>query len=185
MSITKVSDFSIADVSVSEVKKNKAGGEAAYLKCNEDSIILQTDILKVVNNQDNTVELNIDGTKFSNLISAFESIAETTFGEDEEENKIENTTLRTCVSDNNSIKLNIIDGKTMMFDSKKNKTDVIEVESNVQILVQPAGIWCKNKEYGVSFRLLQVKVLDKEESLQEYAFVDDDNDYYDVVPNDF
>mgnify|MGYP003965520277 FL=1 len=73
----------------------------------------------------------------------------------------------------------------MMFDSKKNNTDLLDLDSNVQILVQPAGIWSKNEEYGVSFRLLQVKVLEKEETLQEYAFVDDDNDYYDVIPNDF
>lgn len=185
MSITKVSDFSIADVSVSEVKKNKAGGEAAYLKCNGNSIILQTDILKVVDNQDNTVELDIEGSEFSKLVTAFESITESVFGEDEEENKIESNTLRPTISDNNTIKLNVIEGKTMMFDSKKNNTDLLDLDSNVQILVQPAGIWSKNEEYGVSFRLLQVKVLEKEETLQEYAFVDDDNDYYDVIPNDF
>lgn len=185
MSITKVSDFNVGNVSVSEVKKNKAGGKAAYLKYEGNSVILQTDIINVVNYQDNAVELNIESSEFSKLVTAFESIAENVFGEDDDENKIENSSLRPCVSEDNTIRLNVIEGKTMMFDSKKNNTDVLEENSKVQILVQPAGIWNKNNEYGVSFRLLQVKVLEKEESLQEYAFVDDDNDYYDVIPNDF
>ena len=171
MSITKVSDFNLDNLSVSEVKKNKAGGEAAYLKYGENSVILQTDILNVVNYKDNAVELNIEGSEFSKLILAFESIAETTFGEDEEKNKIENSSLRSCISEDNTIRLNVIDGKTMMFDSKKNNTEVLEGNSKVQILVQPAGIWSKNGEYGVSFRLLQVKVLEKEESLQKNIFV--------------
>ena len=34
-------------------------------------------------------------------------------------------------------------------------------------------------------KLSEVKVLEKEDSLQDYAFVDDENDYYDVIPNDF
>ncbi len=180
MSITKVSDFNIEDLFVSEVKKNKAGGEAVYLKYNGNSVILQTNILNVVNNQDNTVELNCNGTTFLNLIRELESLAETTFGGGEVSHK-----LRTVVSEDFTIKLNVIKGKTMMFDSKKNNIDVLEDDSNVQILVQPAGIWSKNLEYGVSFILLQVKVLEKEDILQDYAFVDDENDYYDVIPNDF
>ena len=183
MSITKVSDVQIENLFISEIKKNKAGGEAAYLKYNDSSIILQTDILNVVNYQDNAVELSIEGSKFLNLVTIFESFAETAFCKEDEE---ENCTLRSTLSENNTIKLNIIDGKTMMFDSKKNNIDQLEIDTKVQILVQPTGIWCKNNEYGVSFKLLQIKVLEKEESLQDYSFVDDEeNEYYDVIPNDF
>jgi len=180
MSITKVSDLKIENVFVSDIKKNKAGGEAAYLKYDGNNIILQTDILNVISNQDNTVEFNCENTTFLKLIIYFESLAEKAFGKEEN-----SCTLRSTVSDNNSIKLIIIDGITKMFDSKKNSTDLLDNETKVQILVQPTGIWNKNQEYGVSFRLLQVKVLEKEETLEDYAFVDDENDYYDVVPNDF
>lgn len=183
MSITKVSDVQIENLFISDIKKNKAGGEAAYLKYNDSSFILQTDILNVVNFQDNGIELNIEGTKFLNLITIFESFAETAFHNEDEE---QITTLRPTLSVDNTIKLNVIDGKTMMFDSKKNSIDQLEIDSKVQILVQPTGIWCKNQEYGVSFKLLQVKVLEKEETLQDYSFVDDDeSEFYDVIPNDF
>ena len=178
MSITKVSDFNIDNIFVSEVKKNKAGGEAVYLKHDNNNIILQTDLLNILSNSENTVEFNCDETTFLDRISELEILAHQTFGGDE-------SNLRTIISDSNSIKLNITEGNTMMFDSKKNNIDTIENNSNVQILVQPAGIWYKNQEYGVSLKLLQVKVLEKDSSLQEYSFVDDENDYYDVIPNDF
>jgi hypothetical protein len=178
MSITKVSDFNIENVSVSEVKKNKSGGEAAYLKYDNNTLILQTDILNLVSSEEKFLELNCDGTKFMNIITLLEQLAESTFRSEEHN-------LRSVISDDYSIRLAVVENQTMMFDSKKNSTDCIESENNVQVLVQPAGIWCKNQEYGVSFKLLQVKVLEKEESLQDYAFVDDDNDYYDVIPNDF
>lgn len=178
MSITRVSDFNIENVSVSEVKKNKAGGEAVYLKYDNNTLILQTDILNLVSSEEKSLELNCDGTKLMNIITTLEQLAESTFGNEE-------NNLRSLVSDEYTIKLGVIENKTMMFDSKKNSTDSIEVGNDVQLLVQPTGIWCKKSEYGVSFRLLQVKVLEKEETLQDYAFVDDDNDYYDVIPNDF
>jgi hypothetical protein len=177
LSITKVSDLNISDVFVSEVKKNKAGGEAVYLKLNDDNIILQTDTLNVVNNQDKILEFECQSTKFVDVINDLEELAENTFGSEE-------INLRPSISEDNILKLGIND-QTRMFDSKRKFIDNLEIESKVQILIQPAGIWSKNQECGLSFKLLQVKVLEKEEILQEYSFVDDENEFYDIVPNDF
>jgi hypothetical protein len=178
MSIIKVTDFNLSNVSVSEIKKNKAGGEAVYLNYEENNVFLQTDVLNVNNNESNFLEVDCSDTKFLDVIKDLEKLALETFGNEE-------FNLRSVLSETNSVKLNIINDKTTMYDSKKNTIDSINSDVDIQILIQPVGIWCKNQEYGLSFVLHQVRVLEKEDTLHHYAFVDDENDFYDIIPNDF
>lgn len=197
MSIVRVKDFNLDSLNVSELRKNKAGGKAVYLKyslgrknkaCEYDNnleveetnlqnLILQTDILNVKEFSTNSLTVNCMDSLFLEVIQQIESHATEKFS-------TETNKLRSLINEN-SVKLNIIEDKTLMFDSEKKVISLLENNTNVQLLIQPIGIWIKDDEYGMSCRLLQVKVLEKEELLQEYAFIDDENEFYDIVPNDF
>ena len=64
-----------------------------------------------------------------------------------------------------------------IFDHNKNPTDMSAIRrgSSIQAIVQLVGVYLVAKEFGCSWKVTQVKVL-QNRNIEGYAFVDDDDD---------
>lgn len=183
MSIICVKDINVEDIIFTGKHKNKGGGEAVYVSYNNNpKFVLQTDKIYcnsgIIDN--NYIELETNNTLFGDIISSFESKIKTIY-EDEE------NSLRSCITDN-KIKLGIQNNnnfKTTIYSSDKKELYSINDSIFLQCLIQIAGIWFKNNEYGISWKLLQIKTYDKELILDGYSFLDDGIDVHDVIPDNF
>ena len=183
MSIICVKDINVEDIIFTGKHKNKGGGEAVYVSYNNNpKFVLQTDKIYcnsgIIDN--NYIEIEIDNSLFGDVVLSFETKIKDMYENDD-------NCLRSCITDN-KIKLGIQNNKnfkTTIYTSDKKELDSINVSINLQCLIHVAGIWFKNNEYGISWKLLQIKTYDKELILDGYSFLDDGIDVHDVIPDNF
>jgi hypothetical protein len=68
--------------------------------------------------------------------------------------------------------------KFSVFDGTKNKVNLLDINSKgsrVTAIVQWTGIWLAGGKFGASWKIQQLRVVPRA-TLQEYAFLDDEND---------
>lgn len=72
-----------------------------------------------------------------------------------------------------------------IYDTNKNiiHQDAISPGCEVEAVVQLVGLYFVAKEFGVSWKVVQLKVHPKRNHIKGYAFVDDEDDMSDAEPN--
>jgi len=75
------------------------------------------------------------------------------------------------------VKLGVV--QTDVYDTERNKIDIATNDlrgARAVAIIQCSGVWVAGGKFGCSWRVLQMRVSDKRQPIQGYAFIDDEED---------